>query len=82
MENQCEIRQYKKRWINLVVFVMYAVNNGVHWSQFSIINNVISEYYHVSSTAVEWTTCIFMLVSVILVAPVLFLLDKIVSRYG
>lgn len=79
MENACEIKQYKKRWINLLVFVLYAINNGIHWVQFTIINNVISDYYHVSPTTVEWTSGIYMLTSVVLSIPALYLLDKMVS---
>lgn len=74
-----EYKLYKERWIILALFTAYAINGAVQWIQFSIIANLVVEYYQVSHTQVEWTTTIFMLAYVLLVIPSLFVLDYLVS---
>lgn len=74
-----EHKLYKKRWIILGIFVVYAINGGIQWVQFSIINDLIKKYYGVSATQVEWTTNIFLLSYVVFIIPSLSLMDKVVS---
>ena len=74
------IKLSKRRWIILIVFMIYALNAAMQWVQFSIITDLVVKYYHnVTPTDVEWTTTSFMLAYVIFIIPSLYLLDKVVS---
>lgn len=73
------IKQYNRRWVNLFLFVIFAINNGVHWAQYTIINDSVATYYHVPHAYVEWTSGLFNLSYVLLVAPGLYALSKIVK---
>lgn len=74
-----ECKLYKKRWLMLGIFMLYAINNGFHWIQFSIINDIIKRYYGVSATQVEWTTNIFFLTYILLITPSLYMMGKVVG---
>lgn len=80
-EKGYEIKQYKRRWLNMLVFAVYAINGGCQFAQFTIIKDVVMKYYGVSSMPVEWTTNIFMLAYAILIFPSLYLWDKVVSSF-
>ncbi|XP_063227851.1 uncharacterized MFS-type transporter C09D4.1-like isoform X1 [Bacillus rossius redtenbacheri] len=71
-----EVRVYKRRWIMLALFVLCAANITVHWMQFSIIANIVMKYYNVSSSAVNWTSMVYMAAYVLLVVPASWLMDK------
>lgn len=73
------IKQYNRRWINLILFVIYAINNSIHCNQYTVINDSISTYYNVPHAYVEWTSGLFSLTYVIFFAPVLYGTEKIVS---
>lgn len=38
-----EFRVYKRRWIMLAIFALYAGSNSMQWIQFSIIANIIQK---------------------------------------
>lgn len=73
------IKRYNRRWINLILFVIYAINNAIHCNQYTVINDSISKYYNVPHAYVIWTSGIFSLTYVIFFAPVLYGMEKIVS---
>lgn len=33
---------YKKRWLILIIFTFYSATNAVYWTQYTIIENIIS----------------------------------------
>lgn len=70
---------YKKRWLILGIFVLYSASNAMQWIQYSIIANIITEFYGVSSIAVDWTSMIYMVLYIPTVFPASFLLDKLVG---
>lgn len=76
---ESQIKLYKRRWLNMILFVLYTVIGGIQWLQFSIIKDVIVKYYNVSPYAVEWTTFVFMLSNSFLTLPSIYLLNKFVS---
>lgn len=78
-EEQYTIKQYGRRWINLFLFIIYGINNGIHCAQYSVINDSISAYYNVPHTYVEWTTGLFTLSYVLFSTPALYAMGKIVS---
>lgn len=80
IETHYIIKQYKWRWINLILFMAYAINNAIHWAQYSAINDSIAVYYNVPHAFVEWTTGLFTILCYLLfVAPVLYAMEKFVS---
>ncbi|KAG5869600.1 hypothetical protein JTB14_031641 [Gonioctena quinquepunctata] len=75
-----KIRVYGTRWVVLAIFVMYSASNSSHWIQFSIITNVIVKYYGISTTWVDWTSMIFMVLYVPFIFPASYLLEKLGLR--
>lgn len=76
---QCRV--YKIRWIILTIFVLYSASNAMQWIQYSIIADVIVKYYGVSTTAVDWTSMIYMILYIPFIFPGSYILDKLVSSY-
>ena len=72
---------YKRRWLMLLLFMIYAFNGSQQWAQFTAINNLVTKYYNVTTTHVEWTSNIFTLSYIILVIPSLYLIDLMVRFY-
>ncbi|KAF6197592.1 hypothetical protein GE061_008557 [Apolygus lucorum] len=71
-----EIQVFKRRWLMLCLFVMYSMSNAFQWIQYSIIENIITKYYGVSPTWVEWTSMVYMISYMILIVPGSWALDK------
>lgn len=62
----------------LALFILWSGSGAAQWIQYSIVNNIVSRYYGVSSLTVDWTAMSFMAFFVILVFPATYLMD----RYG
>lgn len=75
---KCQV--YRIRWFVLVLFVMYSAINSLQWIQFSIIADVITEFYGVEYLAVNWTSQIYMVLYIPFIFPASYLLDKLVSK--
>ncbi|XP_052893204.1 feline leukemia virus subgroup C receptor-related protein 2 [Anopheles moucheti] len=75
-----EFRMYKRRWIVLTIFVMYSASNALQWIQYSIIANIVQRYYNITSTWVDWTSMIFMILYIPLIFPASWILDKLGLR--
>lgn len=71
-----EYRVYKRRWVILIVFMLFGAISCSSWIQYAIITNVIMRYYNVSSYAVDWTAIVFMIVYIPLIFPASYLMDK------
>lgn len=67
---------YKRRWLILLLFVLYSMSNAMQWIQYSIISNIITRFYSVDSYAVSWTSMIYMISYVPLIFPASWFLDK------
>uniref|UniRef100_U5ERN6 Choline/ethanolamine transporter FLVCR1 n=1 Tax=Corethrella appendiculata TaxID=1370023 RepID=U5ERN6_9DIPT len=82
LENRApgEFRVYKIRWLVLALFVLYSASNALQWIQYSIIANVVQRYYDISSTWVDWTSMIYMILYIPLIFPASWLLDKLGLR--
>lgn len=70
-----KIHVYKRRWAMLVLGMLSIAISYVQWIQYSIISNIISRYYGVSSVMVDWTSMIFMVMYVICVFPISYIMD-------
>uniref|UniRef100_A0A8R1E1L0 MFS domain-containing protein n=1 Tax=Caenorhabditis japonica TaxID=281687 RepID=A0A8R1E1L0_CAEJA len=53
-QEKIEPRVFKKRWLILVIFMFLSGSNGAQWIQYSIIANIIVDYYHVSWLLDKW----------------------------
>lgn len=73
-----KIKVYKRRWLILALFILWSGSGAAQWIQYSIINNIVSRYYGVSSLTIDWTAMSFMGYYVLLVFPASYLVD----RYG
>jgi hypothetical protein len=71
-------RLYKRRWLILVIFVLYSMSNAMQWIQYSIISNIVTRYYAVDSYAISWTSMVYMITYVPLIFPASWFLDKMV----
>jgi hypothetical protein len=63
----------------LAIFVLCSCCNAMHWIQFSIISNVVTRYYSVSSSAINLTAVVFGACYVPFVLPASWLLSRYVS---
>lgn len=74
MNAPCKV--YKRRWIMLLIFCLTSALNSFHWIEYSIIANIITNYYNISDTEVNWTSMIYMITYVPLVFPATLFLEK------
>ncbi|KAK0180912.1 hypothetical protein PV327_003243 [Microctonus hyperodae] len=77
-----ETKLYRKRWLILGIFVVYSASNAMQWIQYSIISNIVTEYYHVSGFAVDMTSMIYMITYIPFIFPASYVLDKFGLRYA
>ncbi|KAI1294723.1 putative MFS-type transporter -like protein [Halotydeus destructor] len=71
-----------KRFLILALFCIYSMVNAFQWIQYSIIANIITEYYDVTDYDVNWTSVIYMVVYIPLIFPASWLLDKKGLRFS
>ena len=76
-----ELTTYKKRWVILLLFVLYSSSNAFQWTQLVIITNILENYYKVAAVAVSWTSLVFMVTYIPLIFPASWLLQTKVSLY-
>ncbi|KAF5296872.1 hypothetical protein FQA39_LY12390 [Lamprigera yunnana] len=74
----CQV--YKYRWVVLIIFVFYSASNAMQWIQYSIVADVVEKFYGVSSTFVDWTSMIYMVLYIPFIFPGSYMLDKLGLR--
>ncbi|XP_046751836.1 uncharacterized MFS-type transporter C09D4.1-like [Diprion similis] len=79
--NTTEIKVYPRRWLQLVLFVVFSTVNTMHWYQYTIVNNIVSRYYNVSSLAIDWTSIIFMVTYIVVIIPASYVTNRIGLRW-
>lgn len=67
---------YWKRYLLLVIFIMYSASNAFQWIEYSIISNIIEKYYSVSVFWVNCTSVVYMVSYIIGIIPASWLLEK------
>ncbi|XP_034174889.1 choline/ethanolamine transporter flvcr2a [Osmia lignaria lignaria] len=77
-----QTKVYKRRWLMLALFSTYSSMFTLQWVQYSIIANIVSRYYGVSSLAVDWTAMSFMAYYMIFIIPATYILDRWGVRWG
>lgn len=73
---QREIRLYRQRFAVLAVFSLYSLVNAFQWIHYSIVANVFSRFYSVSSGQLDWLSIVYMVAYVPLIVPATWLLDR------
>ncbi|XP_063710177.1 uncharacterized MFS-type transporter C09D4.1-like [Culicoides brevitarsis] len=76
------IETYKIRWALLVMVILYTALSYMQWIQYSIIANIVMEYYNVSYIIVDWLSLVFMVTYIVLIFPVSYLMDCRGLRYS
>ncbi|KAJ8959987.1 hypothetical protein NQ318_009422 [Aromia moschata] len=74
--NSDRIKIYRYRWIVLLIFCLFTIVNFMQMLQFTIIANIITEYYDVAGFAVDVSGLIFFILYVLLFLPVSYLIEK------
>ncbi|CAF4950033.1 unnamed protein product [Pieris macdunnoughi] len=74
--NEPQYKVSKTRWLMLGFFVMYSASNALQWTQYTIISDIVVNYYGVTSKVVSWTSMVYMIAYVPLIFPASWLLDK------
>ncbi|XP_066246679.1 uncharacterized MFS-type transporter C09D4.1-like [Euwallacea similis] len=71
-----EIFVFTYRWMILFLYGLVAVVNFMQLLQFSIISNVITQFYNVENIWVDLTSIIFFISFIIFFYPVSFIVEK------
>ncbi|KPP66684.1 feline leukemia virus subgroup C receptor-related protein 1-like [Scleropages formosus] len=71
-----QTRLYLRRFAVLAVFSLYSLVNAFQWIQYSIITNIFTFYYQVSSDKVDWLSVVYMVAYIPLIFPATWLLDQ------
>lgn len=40
-----KLKVYKKRWLILIIYMIYAGTNSSQWIEYSIITNIVTRYH-------------------------------------
>lgn len=75
-------KTFLKRWIILIIFCLLSMSNAFQWIQYSIITNIVTDYYCVSPLDVSATSMIWMIVYIPLIFPATWFLDKFGLRWS
>ncbi|CEF67611.1 Major facilitator superfamily and Major facilitator superfamily domain, general substrate transporter and Major facilitator superfamily domain-containing protein [Strongyloides ratti] len=75
-ENIGIIKTTPYRFLILIIFVLLSSSNAFQWIFYSIITDIISNYYNVDAGLVNWLSMIYMVAYMVLVFPGSWFLDK------
>nr|CAD7195652.1 unnamed protein product [Timema douglasi] len=60
VQEDTRVKVYPRRWLMLLMFSVCLLVNCIQWIQYSIIPQVITRYYNVSTTWVDFTSIIYL----------------------
>ncbi|KAM6965485.1 choline/ethanolamine transporter FLVCR1 [Aplochiton taeniatus] len=75
-EKCLETKLYWRRFAVLTVFSLSSLVNSFQWIQYSIITNVFTHYYGVTSDKIDWLSIVYMVAYIPLIFPATWMLDK------
>ncbi|XP_011698243.1 PREDICTED: feline leukemia virus subgroup C receptor-related protein 2-like [Wasmannia auropunctata] len=76
-----KLKVYKKRWLMLAIYMLYSGANSSQWIEYSIITNIVTRYYGVSSLTVDWTSMSFMAFYAAFIFPASYVTDRCGLRW-
>ncbi|RWS07812.1 feline leukemia virus subgroup C receptor-related protein 2-like protein [Dinothrombium tinctorium] len=77
-EIQSEWKYEKRRYFILVLLGLFTATNFYQHYEFSAITNVVSKFYNISATNVNWTSLLYNIGSVIMFYPIM----KCIESFG
>lgn len=77
-----EIRLYKARYVQLVLFCLVSVTNATLWITFAPITDSVESYYGVGAFGVNALSLVFMAAYIPMVFPAGWVLDGLPRHYG
>ncbi|XP_075536449.1 choline/ethanolamine transporter flvcr2b-like isoform X2 [Dermacentor variabilis] len=69
-------RVYAWRFVQLTLFILYSMTNAFQWIEYSIITNLVKDYYGIDEISVNWTAVVYMVTYVPLIFPASWLLER------
>ncbi|XP_065348593.1 uncharacterized MFS-type transporter C09D4.1-like [Cloeon dipterum] len=75
-----EFKLYKRRWTMLAAFILYTTSSSFQLYQYTIIADVMTQYYQVAPIAINWTSTIYMLAFVVAIFPATWFYNKMGLR--
>ena len=75
------VKTTKVRWLVLAVFFLNAALNGVQYTNYIMVPDVLKEFYGISDVAITWTCLIYFISMIVMVLPLLGYLQKKSLRY-
>nr|CAD7592823.1 unnamed protein product [Timema genevievae] len=79
LQEDTRVKVYPRRWLMLLMFSVCLLVNCVQWIQYAIIPQVITRYYNVSTTLVDFTSIIYLVIFVPAIFPASYILDRLAS---
>ncbi|CAG9856708.1 unnamed protein product [Phyllotreta striolata] len=76
LEGGYKIKTYKRRWIILILYMIYNAVGSFQWIAYSSITNLVVKYYGVSSMVVDWTSIAYNAIYPLFVVPASYIIDK------
>ncbi|CAG9833400.1 unnamed protein product [Diabrotica balteata] len=74
------IKVYLKRWLILLMYIVTGILSTFHWVEYSIISNIVTKYYHISTSESNWTSVVFAFVWPFTMLPTCYIIDKMGLR--
>ncbi|KAJ8682012.1 hypothetical protein QAD02_017804, partial [Eretmocerus hayati] len=75
------IKVYKRRWLMLLIFILYSTAINGQWLQYSIISNIITRYYNVSPLWVDCTAMSYMFYYIPFIFPATYISELVGIRW-
>ncbi|KAH0948184.1 hypothetical protein HN011_012314 [Eciton burchellii] len=76
-----KLKVYRRRWLTLIIYIIYNGTSTYQWIEYSIIANIVTRYYGVSSLMVDWTAMSFMVFYSVFIFPATYVIDKCGLRW-
>nr|CAI5855693.1 unnamed protein product [Callosobruchus analis] len=74
------VKVHKRRWVILTIYMIYSAISCFQWTEYSIITNLVTDYYNVSASAVDWTAVCFMVAWPVFVFPASYVIERMGLR--
>ncbi|XP_075732994.1 uncharacterized protein LOC142775473 [Rhipicephalus microplus] len=65
-----------RRFFMLAIFCVATTMPAFQWLQYSIVSNIVEQYYNVGSTAVSWTAMVFYVAYVTMALPCTWIMEN------
>lgn len=73
---------YRKRYLMLMLFVMFSMSNAFQWIEYAIIENIVIKYYETTTFWVNCTSVVYMVAYIVGIIPATYLLDTKGLRFS